>query len=46
MTRKQIAAKLEAIYSRIPKMKDCKGLCEDSCTVALGIWLENSPCKT
>lgn len=26
-------AMLEAIYALIPKMKNCKGLCEDSCTV-------------
>lgn len=24
---------LQVIYDRIPKMKDCKGLCEDTCTV-------------
>jgi Fe-S-cluster containining protein len=28
-----IVAKLEALYARIPKMKDCKGKCADSCTV-------------
>jgi len=26
-------ARLEALYARIPKMKNCNGKCEDSCTV-------------
>jgi hypothetical protein len=26
-------AKLEAIYARVPKMRDCEMKCEDSCTV-------------
>lgn len=33
MTDEQRIAKLNALYDRIPKMKDCVGKCEDSCTV-------------
>lgn len=33
MTDEQRIARLNALYDRIPKMKDCIGKCEDSCTV-------------
>lgn len=29
----EMFSRLEAVYARIPKMVECKGKCEDSCTV-------------
>lgn len=40
MKNKDRVARIKALYARIPAMKDCKGLCMDSCTVIPTVPLE------
>lgn len=46
MTREEKIERLEKLYALIPKMKDCKGLCEDTCTVIPTMPLEKERIET